>query len=181
MSLFCPWFALLYSSGVVCDIPQLKSTRTVVDSPVGQICVVLLVTQKLKLTDTVQAFRQAVGANPKDKHMHFCWLAVYENSEWLSMMQTAIEDSSSEAKTFGNGSVLAINGKKSYFSVLAGVDLYSTGQRDSNAFEDTFQLEADASEESLLESYRHNVCSSLDRLLDGTLRRYGVDQWPNIN
>jgi hypothetical protein len=65
MSLFCPWFALLYSSGVVCDIPQLKSTRTVVDSPVGQICVVLLVTQKLKLTDTVQAFRQAVGANPK--------------------------------------------------------------------------------------------------------------------
>ena len=116
----------------------------------------------------------------RDTHLCFCWLAVYENSKWLSMMQTAMDGPSSEVKAFGNGSILAINGKKLYFSVLAGVHLYSTDQRSSSAFEDTFQLNADASEESLIDSYCSDVCSWLDRLLDGTLRRYHVDQWPDI-
>lgn len=192
----------LCSSDVTSGVPQLTRTkmdRMILNPPVGRLCIVMMVTTRETQIDSIRAFEQAVKPYVKsvypnitawkqiqldscfrDERLCFTWLATYENSDWLVMIQTATGDLS-EVESPSNGSIVAINGRKSYFSILSGVNLDRNNQASNNAFEDTFQFfVAGGVDGSVIDRYCSDVCVWLDRLLDGTLPRYHVDQWPDI-
>ena len=112
----------------------------------------------------------------RDNRVCFAWLATYDNPNWLEIIKT---HSSGVAMPLGNGSIVAFNGRKMYFSVLAGDDLYPTDQASGSELEDTFRFGGTEGDNTPTETYCRKVATWLDQLLDGSLKKHYVEQWPD--
>ncbi|XP_062505507.1 dnaJ homolog subfamily C member 16-like [Corticium candelabrum] len=165
-----------YDSIGVPRLTHKKMDTMIINPDVMRRCVVVLVSRKESQLETIRAFRQAIEPYLRDNRVCFAWLATYDNPNWLEIIKT---HSSGVAMPLGNGSIVAFNGRKMYFSVLAGDDLYPTDQASGSELEDTFRFGGTEGDNTPTETYCRKVATWLDQLLDGSLKKHYVEQWPD--
>ena len=104
----------------------------------------------------------------RESKFGFCWMAGYKNPHWVDMI-------TSKTKTILNGNVIAINRKRNYFSHFSILDEARGAEEERSTVEDTFSFESNSANRN---SYANRLCGWLEQLLDGSLTRHIIDEWP---
>uniref|UniRef100_H3C2K7 DnaJ homolog subfamily C member 16 n=1 Tax=Tetraodon nigroviridis TaxID=99883 RepID=H3C2K7_TETNG len=155
----------------------------------GQMNVVLLLTDTSKNV-LLSKFAKEVYSFTGSLTLHFSFLNIDKHSQWMDSLLDSSQDAmqiAADVSDGGNhkvdytGYVLALNGHKKYFCLFKPV--YTGEDLDSQTSEDEGTTSGGRSNISTLQIHHKldRLGLWMERLMEGTLPRYYISAWPEVD